>query len=109
MLYNVYDDYLDVFGDDIQYFDDLLNLYPSFDIVTHEELMLALSYGDVLIVAELHNSNAKYNLKCYIGKLQTVYTFNHLNKLKDKTIKMDRFILKHSCCIFDSSDLSIHS
>lgn len=98
MFNDLYDDYLDMFGDDIRYFDEVAECYQSFDIVTRDELMLALSYADVLIVAELHNSTAKYILKCYIGRNQIEYVFNNINKLVDKKKKLDRFILKYSCC-----------
>jgi hypothetical protein len=99
MLYDLYDDYLDVFGDDIKYFDDLEKLYPSFDIVDRDELSLSMRFGDIFILAELHNCTSKYSLKCYINKNQTSYRFNDIKKLKDKTVKMNRFIIKHSCCI----------
>ena len=99
MIYDVYDDYLDIFWDDVKYFDDLELEYPSFDIANRDELTLLLKFGDVTILAELSNDDAKYGLKCFIGKNQTAYRFNKIDKLKDKTIKMNRFILKHSCCM----------
>jgi hypothetical protein len=99
LYYELYDDYIDMFGNDFKFFDIISKKYSSFDIIAEDVLSIALKYGDVLIVCELCNKKFRYKLKCFIGTSQTEYKFNSLHKLNNKIIKMNEFINKHSCCI----------
>lgn len=63
-------------------------------------MTLALERGDVIIVAELYNDKAKFDLKCFIGNSQTSYRFDQINKLSQKLPKLLTFIKKHSTVRF---------
>lgn len=107
-MFEIFDEYLDMFGDDAIYFDNLIGLYDHFEVVDNDGISLTLNYADVFIIAELHNNNVKYHLKCYVGnKYETKYCFNNLKKMNSKLNKMNRFITNHSSCLIELPDLPI--
>jgi hypothetical protein len=75
-------------------------LLSDFDIVDQSETSIALSSGDVMIVGELYNAKAKYELHCYVRDLHSGYRFNSIEKLPDKIRKLRIFVHNHSVCRF---------
>jgi hypothetical protein len=94
------DEYLDAFGDDLEFFHRLKRIFVEFETIEETATTLAFSSGDVIVVADLYNDKAKYELKCYVGKQQTEYRFNDISKLPEKLKKLQLFIRNHSMCRF---------
>jgi hypothetical protein len=53
-----------------------------------------------MIVGELYNAKAKYELHCYVRDLHSGYRFNSIEKLPDKIRKLRIFVHNHSVCRF---------
>lgn len=94
------DDYLDAFGDDAEFFHRLKRIFVEFETIEETATTLAFACADVIVVAEMWNDKAKYEIKGYVGKQQTEYRFNDLDKLPTKIRKLWTFIRNHSMCRF---------